>query len=82
MTLVKRTYVLPRDTLAQFEETVAPRQRSATVGALLHEWLDRQRRERLRGEIIAGCEAMADVYLATEQEYHALEEEVQRGLTA
>ncbi len=43
-------------------------------------WLDRQRRECLRQKIIAGCEAMADIYLATEREYHPLEEEVQRGL--
>ncbi len=82
MALLKRTYVLPQDTLSQFEEVVSPRQRSATIDSLLREWLDRQRRERLRQEIIAGCEAMADIYLATEREYHPLEEEVQRGLDA
>lgn len=82
MTLLKRTYVLPQETLSQFEQVVPVRQRSTTIDNLLREWLDRQRRERLRGEIIAGCEAMADIYLSTEREYHPLEEEVQRGLDA
>ncbi len=82
MALLKRTYVLPQETLSQFEQVVPVRQRSTTIDSLLREWLDRQRRERLRQEIIAGCEAMADIYLATEREYHPLEEEVQHGLDA
>lgn len=82
MTLMKRTYVLPQETVAQFEQIVPARQRSSTIDSLLREWLDRQRRERLRQEVIAGCEAMAEIYLATEREYHSLEEEVHRGLDA
>ena len=82
MTLLKRTYALPEETLRQFEEAVAPRQRSGTVDALLRAWLDRQRQERLRREVIAGCAAMADVYLTVEQEYHPLEEEVERAVAA
>jgi nitrate/TMAO reductase-like tetraheme cytochrome c subunit len=39
-------------------------------------WLDEQRREQLRREIIEGCHEMADVYLEIEQEYHPLEKEV------
>jgi hypothetical protein len=45
---------------------------------LLNKWIDRQRRERLRREIIEGCCDMADVYLDIEQEFHPLEEEVHR----
>jgi hypothetical protein len=82
MKALKRTYVLSQDTLSQFEEVVPSRQRSATIDGLLRAWLDNQRRERLRQEIIAGCEAMADIYLTTEREYHPLEEEVHRGLDA
>ena len=82
MKALKRTYVLPQDTLSQFEEVVPSRKRSATIDSLLREWLDRRRRERLRQEIIAGCEAMADIYLTTEREYHPLEEELHRELDA
>lgn len=80
MGLLKRTYTLPSDTLEQFEQVVVSGQRSAVIAKLLREWLDRQRREQLRREIIEGCREMADVYLETEREYHPLEEEVQRGL--
>jgi hypothetical protein len=45
------------------------------------EWLDRRRRERVWREVIAGREAMADIYLATEREYHPLEEEIVPELT-
>jgi NADH-quinone oxidoreductase subunit F len=64
------------------EQAVVPGKRSATIDALLREWLDRQRREQLRQEIIESGRAMADVYLAVEREYHPLEEEVHRGLDA
>lgn len=80
MGLLKRTYTLPADTLEQFEQVVAAGQRSAVIAELLREWLDRQRREQLRREIIEGCREMAEVYLETEREYHPLEEEVHRGL--
>ena len=82
MRLLKRTYVLPPDILQQFEHTVATGKRSAVIAELLHEWLDKQRRERLCREVIEGCRDMADVYLEMEREYHPLEEEVQRALDA
>jgi len=82
MELVKRTYTLSADTLAQFEQAVMPGKRSTTIDELLREWLDRQRRERLRQEIIEGCQAMADVYLEIERDFHPAEEEVQRALGA
>jgi len=80
MQSLKRTYTLPADTLQRFEQAVVPGRRSATIDELLREWLDRQRRERLRQEVIEGCQAMADVYLAIERDYHPLEEEVHRAL--
>jgi hypothetical protein len=80
MTLLKRTYALASDTLTQFEQTVAPGKRSAVISDLLREWLDQQQRERLRREIVEGCQAMTDVYLEIERAYHPLEEEVQSAL--
>ena len=78
MGLLKRTYALPQQTLEEFERTTAPGNRSALVAELLREWLARQKRERLRKEVIEGCREMADVYLEMEREYHPLEEEVAR----
>ena len=82
MRLPKRTYALPPDILQQFEQTVAAGKRSAVIAGLLHEWLDQQRQERLRRDVIEGCHEMADVYLEIEREYHPLEEEVHRALEA
>ena len=55
MTLRRRTYTLPEETLRQFEEAVAPRQRSSTIDTLLRAWLEQRQREQLRREIIEGC---------------------------
>ena len=56
--------------------------RSAVVAALLQEWFEQKRREELRREVIAGCQAMADIYLEIEGDFHPLEEEVHRALDA
>lgn len=80
MRTLKRTYVLPPDTLEQFEREVSPGKRSAVIAGLLREWLDSQRRDRLRREVLEGCREMMDVYLEVEQEYHPLDEEVHRAL--
>ena len=82
MSLLKRTYALPSDTLRQFEQSIPAGKRSALIGELLNDWLDKQRRERLRREIIEGCQEMATLYLELEREYHPLEEEVHRALNA
>ncbi|HWG43348.1 MAG TPA: hypothetical protein VN688_11235 [Gemmataceae bacterium] len=79
---VKRTYVLPSDTLAEFERAVSARQRNAVIAQLVREWLDNQNKESLRRAVIEGCREMADVYREIEQEYHPLEEEVQHALDA
>jgi len=80
MPLVKRTYALPQETLEEFECAVSAGKRSAVVAELLREWVEAQRRERLRREVIEGCREMAEVYLEVEREYHPLEEEVHRAL--
>ena len=76
MRALKRTYVLPPDTLEQFEQEVSSGKRSAVIAELLREWLDKRRRDRLRREVLEGCREMMDVYLEVEQEYHPLDEEV------
>ncbi|HEX5269130.1 MAG TPA: hypothetical protein VFW33_01520 [Gemmataceae bacterium] len=79
MGLLKRTYTLPQETIEAFERSTPPGKRSALIAELMHEWLERQRRERLRREVIEGCREMADVYLAIEREFQPLEEEVERA---
>jgi hypothetical protein len=82
MRSLKRTYSLPVDTLKKFEQKVPGEQRNAVLAQLLRDWLERDRREELRRQIIEGCRDMADIYLEIEREYHPLEEEVQRALEA
>ena len=82
MGLLKRTYALPTETVESFERSVASGQRSAVIATLLRDWLEAQRRERLRRDIIEGCREMADIYTEIEREYHPLEEEAHRALDA
>lgn len=80
MNLTKRTYSLPAEALQKFEKSVKPGKRSAVIAKLLEEWLEAQERKRLRERIIKGCKDMAEIYLEIEEEYHPLEEEVQRAI--
>jgi len=80
MNALKRTFALPRDTVQAFEKTVAAGNRSSTVAGLIEDWLDKRRRAELRRAVIEGCREMGEEYLATESEYHPLEEEVHREL--
>lgn len=80
MEMIKRTYSLPKTTVRTFEAEVKSGKRSAVVTELIEDWLEEQRRKRLRESIIEGCHDMKDVYLEVEQEYHPLEEEVHRAL--
>jgi hypothetical protein len=80
MRLLKRTYALPTEIVQPFEEAVDRGHRSALLASLLKNWLEGRRRESLRREVLAGCREMAEEYLAQEQAYHPLEEEVHRGL--
>ena len=82
MALLKRTYALPRESVEQFEQVVPAGSRSAVISKLLTEWIEEKRREVLRREIIDGCREMTGDYRQIEQEYHALEEEVERALDA
>ena len=79
MSVLKRTYALPEETVAAFERAVRPGRRSMTVATLMHEWLEEATRHRLRQEIVAGLADMREEYLAVERDFHALEEEVERG---
>ena len=80
--MTKRTYLLPDDVLAEFEAQIPAGKRGSAVAAALREWLDEKRREKLRAEIEEGLREMAEIYLETEREFHALEEEVDRKLHA
>lgn len=80
MKKMKRTYSLPQPIVRTFETEVKSGKRSAVIAELIQNWLEEQRRERLRKSIIEGCRDMKDVYLEIEQEYHPLEEEVHRAL--
>ena len=80
MRLTKRTYALPPEILVEFEQTVEPGRRSQVVADILNRWLEQRKQEKLRMEVIEGCQAMAEVYLELEQEYHTLEEEATRAL--
>jgi metal-responsive CopG/Arc/MetJ family transcriptional regulator len=82
MALAKRTYTLPPQVLGDFEQLVPSGKRSALITELIRKWLEQRRREELRQEIVSGCRAMADEYQRVEQEYHPLEEEVERDLNA
>ena len=80
MRLLKRTYTLPPDTLELFERKISAGKRSAVIAELLREWLDQQRRERLRREVVEGCHEMAEVMLEIEREFNPLDEEIDRAL--
>ena len=80
MATLKRTYVLPQETLAEFEQIAASGERSAVIAQALQEWLDNRRREQLRRQIREGCRDMAEIYRQIEREYHSLEEEAHRAL--
>jgi hypothetical protein len=79
MTLKKRTYALPPETLTEFEQNVAPGRRSAVIGGLLRDWLAQQQRQKLRQQVVEGCREMSGIYLESERTYHPLEEEVQHA---
>lgn len=77
-TLIKRTYALPSDVLEEFERHVAPGKRGVAVAQALREWTQEREREALRADIDEGLREMAEIYRETEQEFHPLEEEVDR----
>ncbi|HLK56518.1 MAG TPA: hypothetical protein VKU00_08140 [Chthonomonadaceae bacterium] len=73
MTLTRRTYALPSETLKRFEREVSPSKRSAKVAELIENWVREREREVLRQNIIEGCREMWDVYLETAQEWEPLD---------
>jgi hypothetical protein len=79
MALTKRTYALPPETVRCFERAVPKGKRSALLAELIREWLRERERARLRKEIVLGCREMEAEYREIEGDFHALEEEVDRG---
>jgi metal-responsive CopG/Arc/MetJ family transcriptional regulator len=77
MSLIKRTFVLPSETLQEFEQVVSPEERNKVIAEALRDWLDKQ---KLREAIIEGLHDMADLLLEIEAEYHPLEEEAYYAL--
>jgi len=77
---IKRTYLLPPDLLEQFEREVESGRRSKVIAELLRRWLDERRRQRLRAQVIEGCQEMAEVMLEIEREFRPLDEEIDRAL--
>ena len=82
MALEKRTYTLPPEALFQFEREVPPGKRSSVIAEMIRDWLESRRRTALRKDIVLGCHEMAAEYRRLEQEFHPLEEEVERDLAA
>ncbi len=76
MTVVKRTYAMPDETIKRFEAAVPPGRRSALVAHLLKEWVAEQQRQELARAVVEGCREMSEEYLQLEQDFHPLEEEV------
>jgi hypothetical protein len=70
----KRTYVLPPDTVARFEQHIEPGKRSAVISELIDKYLENSRREALRRDIEEGCREMWDVYLDAAQEWEATDD--------
>jgi hypothetical protein len=79
MTLTKRTYTLPPDTVRSFERAVPKGKRSLLLAELIRGWLQERERVRLRKEIVLGCREMESEYRDIESDFHALEEEADRG---
>lgn len=79
MALNKRTYALPSEIVEEFERAVESGKRSAAIAALVREWLEEQKRARIRESVIEGCREMAEVMLEIEREFHTADEEVARA---
>jgi len=82
MQSLKRSYMLPRETVEQFEQSVPAGKRSAVIAELLNECVAERRCLQFRTEVIEGCREMAKTYLEIAQEYHPLEEDTQRTFDA
>ncbi len=78
--VIKRTYSLTEPLWRRFEEIVPKRERSRVITELVSRWIEEKERERLRKEILEGCQEMAEVYMEVEKEFHPLEEEVEGTL--
>jgi hypothetical protein len=78
MRLAKRTYSLPPDLVHQFEERLAPGERSRFLANLIEQWLAERQREELRRDLIEGCKEMGEVYEEVDREWNRAADEVWR----
>jgi hypothetical protein len=81
MELAKRTYSLPAEVIAQFEATVPPGQRSATISGIVKAWMEQRRLARLREELVEGCREMAAIYREVAADWQEADDELHRSLT-
>ena len=78
MTMAKRTYSLPAETMERFESQIAPGKRSAKVIELIEAWSIEQHRLSIRESVAAGCKDMWDDYLEIANVWEPLDREVDR----
>lgn len=78
MAAVKRTYTLPEETVQEFEAVVEVGKRSSVIARIMKDWVEMQKRAKLREAIIEGCREMYDVQLEIEREWQPLDDEVWR----
>jgi len=78
MRLAKRTYSLPPELVKQFEEYLAPGERSRFLAKLIEQWLAERQRAELRRQVIEGCKDMSGLYEEIDREWNRASEEVWR----
>ena len=79
MSLAKRTYSLPPEVVAKFENRIAAGDRSSLLAQLIRSWVEEREREELRQRIVEGCKEMASVYQEVDREWASTSDEVWRG---
>ena len=76
MELTRRTYALPPDIVAQFEEYVPSERRSDVVATLIEAWITKLDDESEQREIEDWVRDMDEIHLELEREFRPLDDEV------
>ncbi len=81
-TLLKKTYALPSDVVAEFEKHVAPGKRGKVLGEIVREYLEERKREELRARIEEGLADKENeaLYLEVEREWSHVSDELWRAI--
>ena len=74
----KVTISLPIETVERLESAVPAGQRSRFIDQLIQDKLAEQERQKLRALMVECCQVMYEDNLQIEEEFHSLEEEVER----